>query len=396
MKILLSTTIFPNRLEPNRGVYIKKQVKELARREKLTILVPIPYFPSFIKNSGQSFYANIPVEDNLDGLHVYYPRFFIIPKIFRFLHGPFLFFSVYRFYRQVINSEKPEALLGFWSFPEGFANVLIAKCFKLPVIIGCRGSDINQLTRPYIQRKIISWTLGNCNRVLSVSEALKTEMVDKLGVSAERITVIPNGVEEDKFYPQNQDKVRETLGLNKREQIVVCVARLEAVKGVDVLIRAFAQVRGKGQRLAIVGDGEEMPRLKALVEELGLSDYVLLLGSKPHDEIPLWINAADLMVLPSITEGWPNVLMEAFSCGKPVVASRVGGVPEIVNDSSLGIMTRPGDADDLARGINDGLKRQWDANIIRARVLGRSWAIVAEELRRELKQVLERPEADSK
>lgn len=389
MKILLSTSIFPNRFEPNRGVYIKKQVKELARREKLTILVPVPYFPSFIKNRGQSFYANIPVEDNLDGLHVHYPRFFIIPKIFRFLHGPFMFLSVYRFYRQVINRDKPDILLGFWSFPEGFANVLIAKCFKLPVVIGCRGSDINQLTKPCIQRKIISWTLGNCSRVLSVSEALKTEMTRKLGVPAERITVIPNGIEEDKFYPQEQGKVRETLGLNKRDRITVCVARLETVKGVDILVRAFAQVRCEGRLLVIIGDGEEMPRLKTLVEELGLSNHVLLPGSKPHDEIPLWVNAADLMVLPSLTEGWPNVLMEAFSCGKPVVASRVGGVPEIVNNPSLGIMTRPGDADDLAREINNALERQWDADIIRARVLGRSWATVAEELRCELTQILE-------
>ncbi len=300
-----------------------------------------------------------------------------------------MFLSVYRFYRQVINRDKPDILLGFWSFPEGFANVLIAKCFKLPVVIGCRGSDINQLTKPCIQRKIISWTLGNCSRVLSVSEALKTEMTRKLGVPAERITVIPNGIEEDKFYPQEQGKVRETLGLNKRDRITVCVARLETVKGVDILVRAFAQVRCEGRLLVIIGDGEEMPRLKTLVEELGLSNHVLLPGSKPHDEIPLWVNAADLMVLPSLTEGWPNVLMEAFSCGKPVVASRVGGVPEIVNNPSLGIMTRPGDADDLAREINNALERQWDADIIRARVLGRSWATVAEELRCELTQILE-------
>lgn len=391
-KILLSTVLFPNRFEINRGVCIKKQAVELARSDKLTILVPIPYFPSFFANSARHFYAKIPTEDSIAGLPVRYPRFFIIPKIFRFLHGPFLFASVFRYYRQVIKREKPDILLGFWAFPDGFANVLMAKCFKLPVVIGCRGCDINKFTNPYIQRKLIGWALRNCDQVLSVSEALKGEIVNRLNVPPHRVTVIPNGIEEERFYPQERDKMREKLGLNKDRQIALCVARLDPIKGVDVLVRAFAQLEDTAKQLVVVGDGTEMRYLTQLVEELGLSDRVLLVGSKPYTEIPQWMNAADLLVLPSITEGWPNTLMEAFSCGKPVVASCVGGVPEIINSPALGIMAAPGDVDDLARAVDEALTRAWDADVIRARVRGRSWAVVADELRNELHTVLQRRE----
>ncbi len=393
IKILLSSVLFPNRFEINRGVCIKKQAVELARRDKVTILAPVPYLPSFLSNSTRGFYAKIPQEDQIDGLPVRYPRFFIIPKILRFLHGPFLFLSVFRYYHRVVKSEEPEILLGFWAFPDGFANVLMAKFFKLPVVIGCRGCDINKFTKPYIQRKLIGWALRNCDQVLSVSEALKTEIVNRLDVPPHQVTVIPNGIEEQRFYPQDRDEMREILGLAKGKKIAVCVARLDPIKGVDVLLRAFAQVDSSETQLVVVGDGDEKQHLENLIERLGLSNRALLVGSKPYDEIPQWINAADLLVLPSITEGWPNTLMEAFSCGKPVVASRVGGVPEIVNSPVLGIMVSPGNEDELARGIEEGLTRSWDSDAIRARVQGRSWAVVADELRSELNRVLQRHRA---
>lgn len=389
MKILLSTVIFPNRFETNRGVYIKKQAVELARNSRLSIIVPVPYFPRFLKSSSLDFYARIPREDTIEGLPVKYPRFFIIPKIFRFLHGPFLFLSVVRFYHRTVVGERPDVLLGFWTFPDGFANVLMARLFRLPVVIGCLGSDVNQLAKPFLQRKMISWTLRNCNQVIAVSEALKTEIVERLHVPPKRVTVIPNGIEEGKFLPQDRDKMRQLLGLDRERRIAVCVARLEPVKGVDILVRAFSRVRTEGKLLVVVGDGGEMPHLQALVEELGISDSVSLVGAKPHEEIPCWIGAADLVVLPSISEGWPNVLMEAFSCGKAVVASRVGGVPEIVNAPTLGILVPPGDEVDLAKGIEEGLERHWDPEIIRARVKGRGWDVVAQELRGELKKVVE-------
>ncbi|HFC53701.1 MAG TPA: glycosyltransferase family 4 protein, partial [Gammaproteobacteria bacterium] len=212
---------------------------------------------------------------------------------------------------------------------------------------------------------------------MSVSEAMKREIVDGLKVSERHVTVIPNGIEEGHFYPRDRGEMRAALRLGENLQIVLCVARLEPVKGVEILIRAFARLEGSHRRLVIVGDGIERERLQRTVERLEQSGRVSLVGEKPHDEIPLWINAADLVVLPSTNEGWPNVLMESFACGKPVVATRVGGVPEIVTSPSLGVLAEPGDPDDLARALEEALARNWDAEVIRARVRGRGWRVVA-------------------
>lgn len=390
LRILLSTVIFPNRFEINRGIYIKKLITALAQRDRVSISVPIPYVPAFMKRSRRGFYVEIARTERLDGLEINYPRFVIIPGVLRFLHGPFLFVSVFPFYRRLIRETRPDILLGFWTFPDGFANVLMAKWFGLPVVIGCLGSDINQLTRPRIQRALIGWALRNCDQVLAVSEALKGEIVGRLGVVPERVTVLPNGIEVDRFIPQDRDAMRKSLGLNTSDRIAICVARLEPVKGVDLLIRAFARIQHKRERLVVIGDGSEMERLKALIAELGMSERVQLLGARPHEEISRWINAADLLVLSSRTEGWPNVLMEAFACGKPVAAFRVGGVAEIVNHPALGILADPGDLEGLARAIEEGLDRSWDPVFIRKRVEGRSWAVVADELHQELQRVLER------
>ncbi len=395
LRVLLSTVIFPNRFETNRGIYIKKLISELAQRDRVTISVPIPYVPPFLKHSARGFYAKLERRERLDGLEVYYPRFVIIPKIFRFLHGPFLFLSVFPFYRRLVRRERPQILLGFWTFPDGFANVLMARILGLPVVIGCLGSDVNQLTRPRIQRALIAWALCNSDRVISVSGALKQEIVKRLGVPPEKVTVMPNGIETDRFEPLDRDEMRKKLGLEPAAKIAVCVARLEPVKGVDLLIRAFAEIPDEACRLVVVGDGGERKRLEGLVSELGVAGRVRLVGDKPHGEIPFWMNAADLLVLSSRTEGWPNVLMEAFSCGKPVVAFRVGGVPEIVNDSELGILVPPGDTERLARAIEEGLQRQWDPSIIRRRVAGRSWAVVAEELHQLLQDVVEQRSSPS-
>jgi len=376
LRILLSTVIFPNRFEINRGIYIKKLIAALAQRDRVSISVPIPYVPAFMKRLRRGFYAEIARTERLDGLEINYPRFVIIPGVLRFLHGPFLFVSVFPFYRRLIKEKRPDILLGFWTFPDGFANVLMAKWF-------------GQLTRPRIQRALIGWALRNCDQVLAVSEALKGEIVARLGVAPERVTVLPNGIEADRFIPQDRDAMRKSLGLSMSDRIAICVARLEPVKGVDLLIRAFARIQHERERLVVIGDGSEMERLKALIAELGVSERVQLLGAKPHEEISRWINAADLLVLSSRTEGWPNVLMEAFACGKPVAAFRVGGVAEIVNHPALGILAEPGDLEGLARAIEEGLDRSWDPVFIRKRVQGRSWAVVSDELHQELQRVLE-------
>jgi len=389
MKILVSTTIFPNPVEINRGIYIKKQVLGLSKIKDVNIKViaPVPYSPGFLKLKRYLKYNSIPQHEQVEGVDIYHPRYFVTPKIFRSLHGIFFFLSLWRFYSKIYENYLPDIILGFWTYPEGFANILFSRIMKVPVIVGCLGSDINRYKDFYIRRGIIAWTLKRADKILSVSNALKNEIL-KMGVQEDKVRVIPNGIESNIFFPEDKERIREKLNLDSNEEILICVARLSREKGVDNLIKAFAKLRHEKTRLLIVGDGLEKRKLIDLTHSLGLNGRVSFVGERPQDEIPLWINASDLVCLPSRSEGWPNVLMEALACGKPVIATEVGGVPEIITSKKLGIMVPPEDVESLAEGIAQALRTTWDPHLIRSSVAQRTWDIVAKEIYQEIKLLI--------
>ncbi len=390
MKILVSTTIFPNPVEINRGIYIKKQVMALSKLKdvKIKVIAPVPYFPAFLKSERYSKYSRIPLKEKEDGFDVFHPRYFVTPKIFRSFHGILFFLSLKRFYLNIFNTFFPDIILGFWTYPEGFANVLFSKMMNLPVIIGCLGSDVNIYHDFHIRKRIISWSLKKADKILVVSNALKNGVI-RMGIKEEKVKVIPNGIESDIFYPEDKNNARSRLSLNSDNIILICIARLSPEKGVDYLIKAFAGLKDDMARLYIIGDGIEKRRLIELTQQTGLNGRVKFVGERPQKEIPDWINSADIVCLPSLSEGWPNVLMESLACGKPVVASRVGGVPEIITSDKLGILVPPGDVERLSEGIKMALKTSWDPHLIRSSVAHRTWNVVAEEIYQEIKLVID-------
>lgn len=379
MNFLIFTGIFPNAHDRNRGVFHFKLAQALSKTGGVRAIAPVPYFPAFIPSDKYHRFSVVPRHDVLDGMAVSYPRYYVVPRVLRWLHGIMVYLSVLGHCRAAVRRHRPDAMLSFFAYPYGFASVLLARAVGLPVIVNCRGSDINHLTRPMIQRRLIVWALKHCDRVTAVSAALKHEIV-RLGVPERHVVVLPNGVDVDRFSPSDQNVARRALGLDPERPMVLCVSQLRRVKGIDLLLDAFARLRGDGIRLVIVGDGEERAELEAQLSRLQLSEVVSMVGSKPHDEIPRWMNAADLVVLSSRTEGHPNVLLEAMACGRPVVATGVGGVSEIITSDTLGLVTRPEDDDDLAEGIRRALSREWDREVLRAAAHARTWDQVAREL----------------
>src|SRR5262249_29631056 len=150
-------------------------------------------------------------------------------------------------------------------------------------------------------------------------------------------------------------------------------------KGTDVLVRAMAELVALGRRdvdLSIVGSGDRDTEMKGLAEELRLLGVVAFRGRRLHDEIPIWMSAADVFVLPSRREGCPNVVLEALASGRPVVASNVGGIPELVHDaapSENGVLVEAGNPGQLARALASALDRIWDPAALRNSVESLSW-----------------------
>jgi glycosyltransferase involved in cell wall biosynthesis len=250
---------------------------------------------------------------------------------------------------------QPDLLYTPWAYPDGWAAVRLGHRAGLKVVIQVLGSDILLLDRFPARRRRTMEAVRSADGVVAVSRDL-AEALLRMGVKPENIRTIYDGVDHKLFHPGDKAQERAILNLSGDEKVILFVGNLVTVKAVDVLMRASAQLmqEDKTIRLVIVGQGPSRTELDRLTRELGIVDRVRFAGSLPHSELPRWFRAADVFVLPSYSEGVPNVLLEASACGVPWVASRVGGIPEIAH-LGLSCLVPPNAPSELAQAIRETL-----------------------------------------
>lgn len=387
--IIVMSSIFPNCLEVTKGIYIFHQAKALSQYCNVKVVAPVPYFPKWIKSDAYSLYSDIPRRETIQGLDVLHPRVIVIPKVGRALYGFLYAFSLLKVFRNLKERFSPDLLLCYWIYPDGFACVILSKLFGLPSILGGRGCDVNDAESSYAKLKMVTWALDKTDRIFSVSHAMKLKMVE-LGVLKKKIQVIPNGL-DDGFQSQLAHFETPRPGKDDTPRTILFLGRLSPEKGVEYLIRAADILNQKNIQfnIQVVGDGPDKPVTRQLVDELGLSRVVQFRDAIPHDKIPELLSKVDILCLPSIREGWPNVVMEALACGKPVVASDVGGIPEIVTGPEYGYLVPSKDPLKLADALDAALAREWDHRKISYFVRSRTWDRVASEIYDQIKMVLE-------
>jgi teichuronic acid biosynthesis glycosyltransferase TuaC len=344
LNVLVITNLFPNSKEPNRGIFIKQSTIELARLCDVRVIAPVPWFP--LKGAvfaKWSLSAEIPHGEEIDGIKTYHPRWVVIPKILRSLYGFLFFFSIVPLIRRVRATFDFDVILAPWVYPDGFASVLAAKVTKRPVVLQALGCDVNLYAKYFLRRHAIQWALRNADKTIAVSRPLK-ENVERLGVPETSVVYIPNGVDTTVFKPMNQLDCRKKLHLDARKKIILFVGSLEEVKGVRYLMDAMkdlAGTPGMDVHLLMIGAGNLRTELEKSINELSLQDKITLVGEIPHQDLPTWINASDLFCLPSIREGMPNVVLEALACRKPVIATRVGALPDMITSEDFGVLVEP-------------------------------------------------------
>jgi len=383
IKLLLVTNLFPNSLEPNRGIFNYHIMKELQTLCDITVIAPTPWFPrtKLLIKPLASWYrkSQIPKQDRIYGFDVYHPRYIVVPKILGFLHGVSLYFPLKRLIEKLLEKQSFDLINVHWIFPDGVAAVRIARKLNLPILVTSHGTDINVYSDYRLRRIQIRDALQKSNSISVVSPELKRKIV-ALGISEQKVHIIPNGVDLDQFTFMDQTSCRRQLGLPLDARVILFVGNLEPVKGLEYFLEAIAQIYNlhKDMFVAIVGDGSMYQTLIHKTHILNLTNLVTFFGAKPHNEIPLWMNACDLFCLPSLNEGWPCVIMEALACGKPVVASNVGGIPELVNNIN-GILVAPKEPMELAKAIDQALNRIWVTEKIISSVNHLSWEACAEQ-----------------
>ncbi len=266
-----------------------------------------------------------------------------------------------------------------WS--SGYAGARLKEEYGTPFVVTGHGYDVYSLPfRDDEWREKIEFVLNSADHVITVSQS-NLACIKKLDVSTP-VTVIPNGFRSDLFSPRDSAECRRTLNLPQDKKIILTVGNLEPVKGQKYLVEALQRIvrERKDILCVIVGAGKLRDSLERQTHSLGLEDHVVLAGGKPHDEIPLWMNACDLFVLPSLSESFGVVQVEAMACGKPVVATRNGGSEEVITSDDYGLLVEPGDPDDLAEKILVGLDREWDQEKILAHAERFTWENIAGDI----------------
>ncbi len=353
--MVIISNLYPLPWEPNRAKFNHQQFALLKSDYQLSILVPVA-FPEWFKHRRQIKQSN----------ELRYLPYFYTPKLGRRFYSFMMFLSLLLHSGWWLKRKQPEVLLASWAYPEAVATSWLAKLYKARFFFKVHGSDINQLAQIPARAKQIRRASQRAIGILSVSQALAKEMVN-LGIAPNKISVIYNGVDHQKFGVDSERPYSKPY--------VLYVGNLKTDKGVMELYQGFAQVAASQSQLQLVYAGTGP--MKALIEQQakrdGLSQRVNWLGSVAHDDLPAWISHAQLLALPSYAEGVPNVVLEAMACGTPVLATRVGGIPEVVNEAVCGVLIEPKRANAVADGIETMLKRDWDGTAIKQHASQFSW-----------------------
>jgi glycosyltransferase involved in cell wall biosynthesis len=382
MKILTLTSLFPNAVKREFGVFVYQRVAAFAKRcgNEVQVLAPVPYFPRWIPLLRWRTFGKIPRHETIGELQVSHPRYPLLPGLMP-LHGLFIFLGCLLEARRLHQLHDFDCIDAHYVYPDGFAAILIGRVLGIPVFLSARGTDINVFPAFRLIRPMIRWSLKRAAGIVAVSAALR-ETIIGLGIRSEKIKAIINGVDPNRFFVSDRAAARTQLGIRQDAEVIVSVGSLIPAKSHELLIRAVAQLRSKaGQktRLYIVGEGPLMDQLKALIGELHLREQAYLIGGQSNEMLHRWFNAADLSVLTSAREGMPNVVLESLACGTPVLATRVGGVPEVLVSEQLGILVEPS-VEAIAAGIERALNSEWNRESISRHAQTRTWDAVAEEV----------------
>ena len=384
MRVLFLSSEFPTRVDPHRAVFNRHMIRGLASRHQVHVVCPIAWTEAW---RGRH---NSPLLEAAVNYSATYPRFYFPPRVALHQRGTWMWWSLSSLLRREARCHQPEVVLSYWAHPDGEVALRLARRLGVPIALMVGGSDVLVLTRDPRRRDRIEAVLQGVDEVIAIGRNLRDQVI-AMGVPASRVTSVMRPVDAARFCPGDRSEARLRLGLPTGQAILLWVGRLVPVKGVDTLLRAAAKVKEQHLDLlvCIAGEGPEAPTLLTLCQELGIESRVRWLGAVSHGDLPDWYRAADVTVLPSLSEGVPNVLLETVACGTPFVASRVGSISEIADDACDRLVP-PAEPGALAGAIAEVLANR-NTPLVRARgVVGES------EFQSRLDEVLARCKAGAR
>jgi teichuronic acid biosynthesis glycosyltransferase TuaC len=373
LRLAAVTSQFPVDGDPNRGRPIVQTLAALAKLVPVEVFVPNARYPRWL--TPRSYHYGSPADHSaaVEGLTTHYVTYATLPIVGRVLNGH----GAARALRAPLTAYRPDVVLSYWLYPDAFGAAAVASKLGVPLVAGARGSDIR--ARDRISLSLTRRVLAGSARILTVSEDLRRIAIDRFGASAELTSAVPNGCDTRIFGLGSRAAARAQLGVAQDARLILFVGRIVAAKGLRELVTAWLDLArtNSSVHLAIVGQGPLFTELSSRAMRGERAEAFHAPGALPASEVAKWMQACDVFCLPSHTEGYPNVLVESLACGRPVVATPVGGINEIV-DADNGLLTPVNDAARLAAALDAALSRSWD-EVALSRRFARSWDDVARE-----------------
>lgn len=373
LRIAVISRYFPSSGEPWQGRSAYQTLRALRSEADVHVFYPNSAYPSFLRPRSR-LYAGLDYTYSPEGASVSYHDYPAVPLLSRPFNGAL----VARTLLPHVQAFRPDLIFSIFLYPDSHAALRIARSLRVPLVAMGIGSDIHSIA-DRISAMYTRRVLRQADFLVTVSEDLRQKAL-AMGARPEASRSVINGCDLSIFHVRDRLDARRQLNLDPDAQIVLYIGRMDLRKGLRELVEASTKLRASHPSLQVylVGEGPDRPMIMQAIESSGAAGYIHALPPCRPDDVALWMAAADLVTLPSYMEGCPNVVLEALACGRPVVATRVGGIPEIMTDS-CGRLIPPRDATALAQALDAVFSANWDAASISAH-RSRSWSAVAREL----------------
>lgn len=325
LRVLSIATLFPDAARPNFGLFVERSLRALAAQPciDLTVIAPvgIPPFPLSLHKRYRALRA-LPHTEQWNGLTVYRPRFTLIPRYGARLNPA----KVARAVLSAVRGQSFDVVDAQFFYPDGPAAMRVADALGVPFSAKARGADISHFGHDPATSPQLLAAADKASGLLAVSDSMRREMA-AIGIDPSKTTVHYTGIDGARFHLRDRAAARAALGMDDAPALAT-VGALIARKGQALVIEALPSLPGVHYWLA--GAGEEEDRYRVLAQRLGVSDRVHLMGAVANADLPMLYSAADIVVMPSASEGLANAWVEALACGTPIVISNAGGGAELV------------------------------------------------------------------
>lgn len=335
IRLLVFTSLYPNVVQPRHGIFVEERLRHLidSGRVSATVVAPVPWFPFRHPRFGRyAQLARVPPREERHGITILHPRYPVIPKIGMNVAPALMRLSLLPFMERLFRENPSYDLIdAHYLYPDGVVAVNLGRRFNKPVVVTARGNDVTLLPNSRFPRSQVLAAVSGAAVAATVSAALRGRLIE-LGSNPDQVVVLRNGVDLERFRPADGHALRTSLGL--RGPVWLTVGYMIERKGMRFVIEALTDV--PDVTLLVAGSGPEEHHLRDLAHRLRVAERVRFLGEIAHDDLCLYYNAADVMVLASSREGMPNVVLESLACGTAVIAAPFPGANELVSAPDAG------------------------------------------------------------